>query len=173
MMDNHLCIGIDPGYKSSATGIALVSGGVLLDGFSRHLAGEYPGQRIRSFRDLIESLIRDVRKGIYGPDRIGMLVWEEPHARFRTALIPLSWLESQLYDLCERLYVPYIPVNNKTIKEALCETGGADKKAMLAAAERLANKPIESQDEADAVLCAFYAERIVERMYSDESTNNK
>lgn len=161
-MNNYLCIGIDPGYKTSATGIGLVARGELLDSFSRHLAGEYPGQRIRSFRDLIISLVRDVRAGRYGPDRIGLLVWEEPHVRFINAFRGLAYLESILYLTCEDLLVPYTPVNNKIIKKALCGSGGADKKSMTAAAERLAHKSIAAQDEADAVLCAFYAERVFE-----------
>jgi len=163
-MNKYLCIGIDPGYKSSPTGIALVSNGKLLDSFSRHLAGEYPGQRIRSFRDLVESLIRDVRKGVYGPDCIGLLVWEEPHVRFISAFRGLAYLESILYLVCEDLLIPYTPVNNMTIKKALCDSGGVKKSGMLAAAERLSNKTFESQDEADAALCAFYAERAYEGM---------
>jgi len=163
-MTNYLCIGVDPGYKSSATGIGLASGGVLLDSFSRHLAGEYPGQRIRSFRDLIESLIRDVRNGVYGPDKIGMLVWEEPHTRFINAFRGLAYLESILYLVCEDLLVPYTPVHNKTIKKAFCGSGGAGKMGLLAAAERLSNKLFMDQDEADAVVCAFYAERVYEGM---------
>ena len=174
-MTNYLCIGVDPGYKSSATGIGLASGGVLLDSFSRHLAGEYPGQRIRSFRDLIESLIRDVRKGIYGPNRIGLLVWEEPYCkviRKGKIAIPivtpyrcLSYLEGRLYESCEELGVPYFPASNKQIKKALCEMGGAAKKSgMLAAAERLASKSFTDQDEADAVVIAYYAERVFEGM---------
>ena len=177
-MNKYLCIGIDPGYKSSPTGIALVSNGKLLDSFSRHLAGEYPGQRIRAFRDLVESLIRDVRKGVYGPDRIGLLVWEEPHLKmmrkgkktipFISAFRALSYLEAVLYLVCEDLLIPYIPVNNMTIKKALCDSGGVKKSGMTAAAERLSNKTFESQDEADAALCAFYAERIFENRAAHE-----
>lgn len=159
-MDKYLCIGIDPGYKSSPTGIGLVSEGAVVGSFSRHLAGKFPGERIRSFRDLIESTIRDVKRGVYGPRNIGLLVWEEPHARFRTAFRCLSYLEAVLYLVCEDLLVPYVPVNNKTIKEALCESGGVGKAGMLAAAERLSGKVLTDQDEADAILCAFYAEKV-------------
>lgn len=158
--DKYLCIGVDPGYKSSPTGIGLVSEGAVVGSFSRYLAGEYPGQRIHSFRDLIESTIRDVKKGMYGPRDIGLLVWEEPHARFRTAFRCLSYLEAVLYLVCEDLLVPYVPVNNKTIKAALCESGGAGKEGMMAAAERLSGKTLINQDEADAILCAFYAEKV-------------
>ena len=167
-MTNYLCIGVDPGYKSSATGIGLASGGVLLDSFSRHLAGEYPGQRIRSFRDLIESLIRDVRNGVYGLDKIGMLVWEEPHVGFINAFRGLAYLESILYLVCEDLLIPYTPVNNKTIKKALCGSGGAGKMGLLAAAERLSNKLFMDQDEADAVVIAYYAERVFKGRLNDE-----
>lgn len=156
-----LAIGIDPGYSSSKTGIAVAVDRTVYS-YARFLEGEFPGQRIKCFRDMLLEEVLKIRKGHYGTKDIGMLTWEEPYAGRINAAKALGYLEGTLYLLCEDLLIPYYPVHNSTLKKVICGSGGVKKPGMLAKASELAGRAIECQDEADAVLCAFYARYVLE-----------
>lgn len=159
-----ITIGIDLGYSSSRTGFAAVRGGKLVYSFARQLEGKFVGQKIHSFRNMIEGEIQAITQGkraeLSGPRDIRMLVWEEPYAGMRNALRALSRIEGVLYLLCEDLMIPYTPVNNQTLKKALVPDIKPVKHAMRIAAKALSGKEFteDMQDEADATLCAYYGE---------------
>ena len=152
-------IGIDlGGFSSSELGVAYVhaphDGKRLITTNSFMLCGDGRGEKIGRFADWC-SLAIDTH--------VSIVVYEEPYMRNVNTLRALSNLEGVLVAMCEHVGAPYCAVHNRTLKKEMCGKGNATKEQMMAEAWKWSGKKDLTQDEADAILCAFYGLKLLEQ----------
>ena len=129
-----------------------------------HLMGEY-GDRLWRLEDVVQDFIGDA------DNYPTLLVVEEPpRVKSTTVYKQLSGYEAIVIKVCEDLGVPYMSVNNLTIKKTIVRGGAVGKSSkedmMFKAASLIGETVPEfktkkerdfAQNGYDAVLCAFYA----------------
>ena len=129
-----------------------------------HLMGEY-GERLWRLEAVVQDFIGDA------DNYPTLLVVEEPpRVKSTTVYNQLSGYEAIVIKVCEDLGVPYMSVNNLTIKKTIVRGGAVGKSSkedmMFKAASLIGETVPEfktkkerdfAQNGYDAVLCAFYA----------------
>ena len=155
-------LGVDVGAN---TGLAAIDGqGRCTFREVIHLMGEY-GDRLWRLEDVVQDFIGDA------DNYPTLLVVEEPpRVKSTTVYNQLSGYEAIVIKVCEDLGVPYMSVNNLTIKKTIVRGGAVGKSSkedmMFKAASLIGETVPEfktkkerdfAQNGYDAVLCAFYA----------------
>ncbi len=146
-------IGIDLGKN---TGVAVLKDKKVILTHPIKLYGVFGERYFQLYKEVRAIILRLEAMG----HRIGMVGIEEPPyvKNFRT-FGELSGYLATLIILCERRLLPWMTVNNKTIKKDLCGHGNANKKAMYIEAMNIFEEPRKiTQDEADAVLVGYWVE---------------
>ena len=98
---------------------------------------------------------------------LDLLVYEEPpYVKNRQVYNELSGYEAVVILFCEQRGIPWLGVNNRTLKKAMCGDGRAEKEQMMRTACELAGlemptfktkkAAIEAQNKYDAILLAYY-----------------
>ena len=133
------------------------------------LIGEY-GQKLRWLGVTVDAFIAEFN----ADNGIALLVVEEPpRVKSTTVYNQLSGYEAIVIKTCEEWDVPYMSVNNATIKKVIVRGGAVGKSSkedMMFKAASLIGEPVPefktkkarayAQNGYDAVLCAFYAKFI-------------
>jgi len=160
-MSDRIYLGVDVGRH---TGLAAINGdGMCLHQETITLEGEY-GERLKQLEHLMDRAF-----DWFAP--IALLVVEEPPRVKSTKVYnQLSGYEAIVIKTCEDSCVPYISVNNLTIKKVIVRGGAVGKSSkddmMFKAATLIGEKVPQFKTKAerelaqngyDAVLCAFYA----------------
>lgn len=145
-------IGIDLGKR---TGFAAIHKKSFIS-LAQELVGDF-GERYLQLEIMLSELIEPLQT-----EPIEMAVYEEPpYVRNMKTYGELCGYEAIVIYVLESFKIPWYGINNRTLKKEMCGSGNADKKMMLAKACELAGREIKSQDEGDAILCAFYAEKLL------------
>jgi len=160
-----IVIGVDLGAK---TGVAWVDDGKLQDAFVFNVKSATDGEEYYCLHEAISGfittlLIRDTKP----VDKDGTeiyLFWEEPvFARNVNTYRRHCGYDAVLALLCEQNEIAYSSVNNRTIKKIVCGNGNASKEDMMAKAKELSGRDDLTQDEADAILVAFYGWEMIKK----------
>jgi len=150
-------LGVDLGKN---TGFSAIKDGEFYKSKAIVLKGEY-GERYLELERAFEYFVLDDPKIYNDNDEIRFLVYEEPpYVNNRKTYGELSGYEAIIIKNCEAWSIPWLGINNRTLKKEMCGKGDASKEEMMSIAELLLDKDELTQDEADATLCAFYAERL-------------
>lgn len=156
-------IGIDLGKR---TGFAAICGSEVKT-WVKELSGQY-GERYMELEAAIYGFMvsLDVLTKI---NAVQMVVYEEPpYVRNMKTYGELCGYEAIIIHMFEGWVMPWYGINNRTLKKEMCGSGNADKKLMLVKACELAGREIKSQDEGDAILCAFYAAKLCDDHQEEE-----
>ena len=162
-------LGVDVGAD---TGLAAIDG----DGACLHqevisLTGEY-GQRLKQLHQNIKEWLS---YSYWFPNADLLVVEEPPRVKSTTVYKQLCGYEAIVIKVCEDLGVPYMSVNNATIKKTIVRGGAVGKSSkadMMSKAASLIGETVPefktkkerdfAQNGYDAVLCAFYARFLME-----------
>ena len=167
-MSDRIYLGVDVGRH---TGLAAIDqDGRCLFRDTYELGGEY-GERLTYLEDVLGEFIRRYQFNRRNNTQIALLVVEEPPRVKSTKVYnQLSGYEAIVIKTCEDSCVPYISVNNLTIKKVIVRGGAVGKSSkddMMFKAASLIGEQVPqfdtkaerelAQNGYDAVLCAFYA----------------
>jgi len=151
-----VAIGIDLGKK---TGLAVLKGKKRILTRPIHLEGEF-GERYSQLYKEVRSVILRVEAMEYCIGMVG--IEEPPYVKNAKVHGELCGYLAVIILLCEERMLPWIVINNKTIKLKLCGYGAASKQKMYETATEIIGietlNVAMTQDEADAVLVARWVE---------------
>lgn len=111
--------------------------------------GESNGLLFLKFRSWLEGFITTVE-----PD---LVAYEQAHFRGGAATEICVGLQTRVQEVAEYHKVHYWPATTKKVKMALLGKGSGSKDDMVAAAQALVGKDMETDDEADAIAIALAA----------------
>jgi len=158
-----IVIGVDLGAK---TGVAWLENGKLQDAFTFNIKSATDGEEYYCLHEAISGfittlLIRDTEPVDKEATEVYVFV-EEPfyNKKWVTAFRKLSGYEAILMLLCEQLGCPYAMISNQKIKSHF---GVKSKSDMMAKAKELSGRDDLTQDEADAILVAFYGWEMIKK----------
>ncbi|MHA1360783.1 MAG: hypothetical protein ACTSRC_21890 [Candidatus Helarchaeota archaeon] len=154
-----IVIGVDLGKK---TGIAILQDGRFISSYIKQLNNKTNGEDFCEFKDELQ-LIFD-HQDFYSTDLY--MFCEEPfYKRNVKTFGKLSGYEAIFLEFCARkssigLIEYYESINNQTIKSHF---GVKSKSDMMAKAKELSGRDDLTQDEADAILVAFYGWEMIKK----------
>ena len=111
--------------------------------------GESPGIRFLNFRHWLDTLV-----GAWEPS---LIVYEQAHHRGGAATEVCVNLTGRVQEIAADHGINYTTVHTGTLKKWACGHGKADKGQMTGRAAAILGRPPRDDNEADAVLMAFYA----------------
>lgn len=125
--------------------------------------GESPGMRFLRFRSWLKTLYgealtinHDRSAGIH-PAGPAVLAYEQSHHRGGPATMVAVGLATRVLELAAEVGCESLPIHSATLKKRITGSGRASKADMIAAAEQRVGRQGFSEDEADAICCAFVA----------------
>jgi len=146
-------IGVDIG---GTTGVAIVRDSKLLHSTVRKLKGARP-ERLTHLREfIIENIKRTRKRAQYKDVDIDIIQYEKPFNMNIKTHATLCMYAGVLEQVADEYGIKVRGIDNRTIKRAMIGRGNATKADMMKHAERLAGKRCVWQDEADAIVIAFY-----------------
>jgi Holliday junction resolvasome RuvABC endonuclease subunit len=135
-------LAIDPGISC---GWASFSAGRVESGVHEFELGrgDSPGIRFLHFNSWLSDMIALVKPNL--------IIFERPHMRGGYATDLLVGFVTRIEEKCAVCGIEHQAIHSATLKKSVCGSGRADKAAMIRAASERFGRPIESDDEADAL----------------------
>ena len=155
-----LTIGVDIG---GITGIAAVKGGKLLSSTVKKLVASKVKrpERLTHLRGLlVDTIQQSRRRAQYKNIEVDYIQYETPFCLNRKGYATLCMYAGVIEQTADEYGIKVRAIDNKVIKEAVVGSGSASKPDMIACAERLTGRECIWQDEADAIVIAFYGQEI-------------
>lgn len=136
------------------TGWALVEGGKVIRSGVKDFTkkrGEDNGWMFLHFSEWLSGLLKE--------NRVGVMCYEQAHHRGGAATEIAVGMTTRVMEQGAANHVPYTNIHTSTLKKFATGKGNADKALMVNAAAKIIGRHPISDDEADAVFIALWAER--------------